>query len=263
MKFDKVLVPVDGSVISEVAVDLAIHSAGSFGTHLTFVYVVDVNEVYTFGSVDGGELESYKMRAEGKMFLEMASKKAASVGIEHETRLEEGVPWQIICEMSREQDMMILGVTGKSGPRFGKVGSTAEKIIENAFCPVLTLKSGSNRIKDILLPVSNENMAAIDVAIETAKRVQGHITVLSVKGKDDPDELVKSVAGKISAAGVDVSTQISAGRPEDIIAGQSGMYDLVVMGTEGRRGLKKILNGSVAESVMVNASCPVTIVRDY
>jgi nucleotide-binding universal stress UspA family protein len=35
------------------------------------------------------------------------------------------------------------------------------------------------------------------------------------------------------------------------------------MGTEGRSGLKKILNGSVAERVMTNASCPVTIVRDF
>lgn len=43
---------------------------------------------------------------------------------------------------------------------------------------------------------------------------------------------------------------------------KSGLYDLVVMGTEGRHGFKKILNGSVAEKVMLHAACPVTIVRD-
>ncbi len=263
MKFDNVLVPIDGSMISEVAVDLAIHSAGSFATHLTFVYVVDVTELNQFGTIDGGAMESFKMRTEGKIFLDSAGKKATAAGVPFDTKLVEGVPWQVLCELSKDQDMIIMGVVGKSGARFGKIGSTAEKVVENAFCPILTLKSGSRQIKDILLPVNNQNMAAIDVAIETAKRVNGHITVFSVKGKDDPQPLMEAVAAKISEAGVDVSTQMSTGKPEDAIVGQSGMYDLVIMGTEGRSGLKKILNGSVAEKVMVNASCPVTIVRDF
>ncbi len=38
--------------------------------------------------------------------------------------------------------------------------------------------------------------------------------------------------------------------------------DLIVMGTHGRRGLKRFLLGSVAESVTRNASCPVFLVRE-
>ena len=262
MKFDNVLVPIDGSTLSEVAVELAVHSAGTFASHITFVYVVDVTEYNRFGSIDGGAMISFRMQTEGKMFLENAAGMAKAAGLDVDTKLIEGVPHQVLSDLSKEHDMLIMGVTGKTGG-YGRVGGTAEKVIENAYCPVLTLKSGSSKIEDVLLPVSNKNNAAIDVAIETVKRINGKLTVFSVKSKDfDAESLVKEVADKCAAEGINVATEIGVGNPAELIIGKSGKYDLVVMGTEGRSGFKKILNGSVAEKVMLHASCPVTIVRE-
>ena len=262
MKFDNVLVPIDGSSLSEVAVELAVNSAGVFASHITFVYVVDVTEYNRFGSIDGGAMISFRMQTEGKMFLENAAAVAKAAGLDVDTKLIEGVPAQILTELSKEHDMIIMGVTGKSGG-YGRVGGTADKVIENAYCPVLTLKSGSRKIEDVLLPVHNKNEAAIDVAIETVKRINGKLTVFSVKsGNFDAESLVKDVADKCVSEGIEVKTEIAMGNPADLIIGKSGMFDLVIMGTEGRQGFKKILNGSVAEKVMLHASCPVTIVRD-
>jgi len=263
MKFDNVMVPIDGSALSEIAVELAVHSAGVFASHITFVYVVDVTEYNRFGSIDGGAAISYRMQTEGKMFLENAAQVARAAGLEVETKLIEGVPDKILIDLSKNQDMIIMGVTGKGGSGYGRVGATAAKVVEGAFCPILTLKSGSRKITDVLLPVSKANEAAIDLAIETVKRIDGVLTVFSVKDKDhDAESLVKQVADKCTAAGIQVKTEIGMGDPAEIIIGKSGMYDLIVMGTEGRRGFKKILNGSVAEKVMLNASCPVTIIRE-
>jgi nucleotide-binding universal stress UspA family protein len=86
--------------------------------------------------------------------------------------------------------------------------------------------------------------------------------VFAVKSKVNAEELVKEVAAKFTAEGIPVDTKTAEGDIVDDIIAMSGMYDLVVMGTEGRKGLKKILNGSVAEHVMTHALCPVTIVRD-
>jgi nucleotide-binding universal stress UspA family protein len=38
---------------------------------------------------------------------------------------------------------------------------------------------------------------------------------------------------------------------------QEGGYDLIVMGTHGRKGLKHLLLGSTAEWTVRNAACPV------
>ena len=263
MKFDNVMVPLDGSLLSDMVLDIATNSGEYFGTHLTFLYVVDVSQAIRFGEVDS-TATVIRLRTEGKIVLENAAKLAESRNIECTTELVEGVPWKVISEKSKEQDMIIMGVTGKSGLAAGRVGETAAKVIESCFCPVLTIKSGSKQIKDILLPITNEHMAAIDIAIETAKRVDGHITVFSSESKHvKPEELVNSVVEKCEVAGVKATGEVGHGDAVEAIVSRSGKYDLVIMGTEGRQGLKKILNGSVAERVMTNAACPVTIVRDF
>jgi universal stress protein A len=59
-------------------------------------------------------------------------------------------------------------------------------------------------------------------------------------------------------------TKLLAGVPWDCIVRESASdpaYDLVVLGTHGRSGLKHVLLGSVAEKVLRHAACPVLVVR--
>lgn len=61
-----------------------------------------------------------------------------------------------------------------------------------------------------------------------------------------------------------VSTQVVAGVPwHMIVEALEGdrTYDLVVIGTHGRTGLGRVLLGSVAETVVRHAPCPVLVVR--
>jgi universal stress protein A len=53
------------------------------------------------------------------------------------------------------------------------------------------------------------------------------------------------------------------GTPADDIArvAEEGGVDLIVIGTHGRTGLKRVLMGSVAEAVMRHAGCPVLTVK--
>lgn len=52
-----------------------------------------------------------------------------------------------------------------------------------------------------------------------------------------------------------------AGNPAAIIAEKGAGFDLVVMGTHGRRGLGHFLMGSVAEKVLRHCKTPVLVVR--
>jgi len=61
-----------------------------------------------------------------------------------------------------------------------------------------------------------------------------------------------------------VHTLWREGAPWDQIVAQAreGNYDLIVLGSHGRTGLKHALVGSVAERVVRHAPCPVFVVRE-
>jgi universal stress protein A len=65
------------------------------------------------------------------------------------------------------------------------------------------------------------------------------------------------------AKGVSVAQRVDAGKVTDSIlaAIEEVGADLVIMGTHGRRGMSRLVLGSVAETVMRQASCPVMTVR--
>jgi universal stress protein A len=73
------------------------------------------------------------------------------------------------------------------------------------------------------------------------------------------EDRVKSYRDRVSLA----PPRIEIGDPRDVIdqvAEQIGA-DLIVMGTHGRRGIRRVLLGSVAESVVRSAPCPVLTIR--
>jgi nucleotide-binding universal stress UspA family protein len=61
-----------------------------------------------------------------------------------------------------------------------------------------------------------------------------------------------------------VQTRVECGHPFQAIVdvAKDGGFDLIVMGTHGRRGLPHLLIGSIAEKVVRQAPCPVLTVRD-
>jgi nucleotide-binding universal stress UspA family protein len=66
-----------------------------------------------------------------------------------------------------------------------------------------------------------------------------------------------------SARGIQVTCQLQEGAPavRVVDAAQATGCDLIVMGTQGRTGLGRLLLGSVAEQVLRTAPCPVVTVK--
>lgn len=62
---------------------------------------------------------------------------------------------------------------------------------------------------------------------------------------------------------VKITSRVEVGRPDELIVAlvEQGVCDMVVMGTHGRRGVGRLMMGSVAERVVRNAPCPVLTVR--
>jgi len=87
----------------------------------------------------------------------------------------------------------------------------------------------------------------------------GYASVPPYEGKQDTrlEELVIDPS-------VDVEREHLVGVPDSVIVrhAQEADCDLIVMGTHGRGAVAKLVLGSVAQSVLRHAKCPVIVVRD-
>lgn len=138
----------------------------------------------------------------------------------------------------------------------------------------------------ILFPTDETapSTAAVDEAIELARTYGATVHVVHVVDLDElggyfsagglPPEFVQQaldegnhrverVAGGFRDADVSVETAVLKGSPERELVGyvdEVGV-DLVVMETHGRRGIRRLLLGSVTENVVRLADCPVLTVK--
>ncbi len=79
----------------------------------------------------------------------------------------------------------------------------------------------------------------------------------------DAQRAMDAALKRHQAAGVPVTGKVVCRDPRDgiIELAQEAKADWLVIGTHGRRGLKRLVLGSVAESVVRSAPCPVLVVR--
>ncbi len=130
---------------------------------------------------------------------------------------------------------------------------------------------------------SETSRAALEEAAELARRFEAGLTLLHVfeppvasadlmvgppemfeqtaKDLERKLELWKTEAERRGAKAVRALVVTGAAATETVRFARDGGYDLVVMGTHGRRGLRHLVLGSVAERVVREAPCAVLVVR--
>jgi nucleotide-binding universal stress UspA family protein len=77
------------------------------------------------------------------------------------------------------------------------------------------------------------------------------------------ERLFETIRERAAEAGVEVETATEVGQPSRVIVDYADEHDVdhVVIGSHGRRGLSRVLLGSVAELVVRRSPVPVTVVR--
>lgn len=117
-------------------------------------------------------------------------------------------------------------------------------------------------------------------AVELAWAFDGEVTLLHVwdaPAAASPDafvaapalfegvapELERRLTGWANELGKGVKAAVVSGAPADEIVrfAKTGGFDVIVMGTHGRSGVRHALMGSVAEKVIRRATCPVVVIR--
>ena len=140
--FKKILIATDGSKRTQNAVDMGLKIAGGQGSKVYAVYVVDT---VTFTSIpmDVTWENMYQLLKDEGEDAVKAVKDIAPAGVEVETHVLEGNPAVEITRYAADNgvDLIVMGTLGKSGIDRILLGSTAEKVIRIANCPVLVIKS--------------------------------------------------------------------------------------------------------------------------
>lgn len=268
-KLDRLLLATDRSEFSEGAVREAINFAAKCSARLYVMSVLESNPEYeTIGA------SAYKKEEEEAIkYLQSVKARALDQGVYScETVLHYGEDTcqQIVDEAyEKNADMIIIGRRGRSGLMKMLMGGVTARVTSHAPCKVLVVpKAARIEYRTILVATdgSKYSFAAAVEALGIAKRCGSRIIALSAGyGKNELEAAkvnVDLIAQSAQQEGIPVESLTPAGRSADAIveaAGGRGV-DLIVMGTYGKTGLKKLLLGSATEKVIGHAGCAVLVV---
>lgn len=139
-----ILVPIDFSTHSKNALKYAIPMAVQFRASLHLVYVVEPT-IYPadlgFGQVVLPGVED-ELREKGAQELEALIEKEIAGQVEATCAVRTGNPHHEILSEAEEKevDLIVVATHGHSGVEHMLFGSTADRIVRHAHCPVLTVR---------------------------------------------------------------------------------------------------------------------------
>ena len=288
-----VLVATDFSPTAQAAIDWAVEIARPHGARIRLIHGLMLPAPiadYVPVTPDFGD----ELRRAALARLDEASSHIAAAGVEADVDLRIGIPSQVILEAAGEAspDLIVLGTRGVTGLAHLLLGSTAERVVQRASCPVLTIHpedTGRHRpIRTVVVPTdfSEDAERALVTANGLLRRLEREIKLVLVHAFHLPIEYtaygpiptsvnylqdvgadaearLDELAAEFTGEGLAVETACREGYAPDVIVAEATAHgaDLIAMGTHGRSGLAHLLLGSTAERVVQRAPCPVMTIR--
>lgn len=296
--FERVLFPTDFSRPAGDALAHAISLAEAVGAeldvlHVATLYRVDPGVTETGTPFPEELFESLESRAGTALDELIRPFRDRPVRIQSFVRRGAG-PTEAILRFASERgsDLIVMGTHGRSGLGHFLLGSVTEEVARLAACPVLSVRGGLHELSE---EVPRRLLVAVDFSVhaevaeehagELARAIGGTIDLVHVV--EDPgypdfyfpvpaerlrqlQEMREEAARRLETrmdrwreAGLAGETEVRIGRPapEIVTAAEEHAADLVVVGSHGRTGWKRVLLGSVAEGVVRRSFRPVLVVK--
>jgi nucleotide-binding universal stress UspA family protein len=144
MALQKILVPVDFSPASEKALQYGLSLAAQFSSEILLMHVVEAPFYPTELGYVPVEVESLNKGIKQAAEKEMArwSQEHVPADVEVQTLIRVGHPYQEITQAARKlgADLIVVSTHGYTGLKHVFLGSTAERIVRHAGCPVLVVR---------------------------------------------------------------------------------------------------------------------------
>ena len=284
-----ILVGMDLSNSSLIALEEALPIARRRGAEIVMVHVAplpNTAEHYEFAGLAMVERYREMIASEVEKTREVLAdvrERHSGQGVTISHTLISGVAERGISEAAEEvgAELIVVGSHGREGLDRFLLGSVAERLSRFTTRDVLVARGERPKGTYNRILVPTDFSEAADQALSVAKQLvtdNGSITLLhcfdipaTMAGYFVGNLLVEVEAAAMARAetlakearmpGIDIDVIVRGGHAPTLIRELSGGYDIVVMGSHGRRGLRRFMLGSVAEKIVRHAPCSVYIAR--
>lgn len=276
--FDRIVIPLDGSKLAEVALPYAEELAAKIDSDIILLSVLESEEVQEYEKHQRyakkiTELTKYH----AAKYSENGGGKEILVGAVTRT----GNPAEAIIEYAGKGGfkLIIMASHGRSGVSRWAVGSVADKVVRSTIRqPVMLIRAKESRsdirekriLKKALVPLdgSRGGETILPYISEIASKLEMELTFLQIvtrknHNRADAEAYLQDVCDKLIDEGITVRYKVSSGIVADRIIdiADEFAFDLVAMSTQGRTGVSLWSLGSVAQKVFLGGNTPLLLVR--
>jgi nucleotide-binding universal stress UspA family protein len=205
-------------------------------------------------------------------------------GIHFELHVERGLPHRILERLTDElrADLVVLGASEPAHPRPFGLGSTVDRFLRQATCPVLVVRpSLPFPPQRILIPVdfSAGATGAFRYGMKLLRELEGQMPDTELLFVLSPgensihfsaeqiarfavDELHRFVSHNLPDGAQKVERKVRAGHTAEQVLAEIAdrKPDLVILGPQGRSGLEHLIIGSVADKIMHESPASILVV---
>ena len=269
-----VLVPIDFSEQSLIALKQACHYAKQSGLSVTLLNVIKTSSGF-WNVFSEDEKIQFQIKIEKKLRAEI-NKIKEKYGLDASLILRMG---KVIEEIKRVSDYLepkltVIGTSSGSSITRKIIGSRALHTIKTSNFPVISIKGKvhSDTCENILLPIdgTKETLQKVDVAIEMAKAYNAKISLVSAipTKKKKLKELVKTklndIEARLKEENIACTKEIIDTHDDkdkmafEIIAYAHKMQaDLIIIMTQREGGISDFFLGSLAQNIIYSSDIPV------
>lgn len=295
--FGRILVAIDDSEPAKSALALGARLAREHDGELVLCHALNwlplIAELESTGAVVDPQPTVDALMREAQALLEDAARDALAVGVVAKCQIVEGEPAKGILSVAGKLHcgVIVIGTHARGGLGRLFIGSTTDAVLRGSSIPVLTVRPGSI-VADASRPCferivvgadeSEPARAAIDMVIAHAAADGCHVlfcsvvdidTVVGARGYydtsihaglyDDAQRVVDRAVAEARTNDVAAEGRIAEGNASRalIAVAKRENADLIVTGSHGRRGVRRVFIGSIAETVVRTSPVPVLVVR--